>query len=597
MTSSMPSRTRTNMSDDDAIGTEDIGSTNQLFVERLQAWKHAVAYLENYVSTTEKVQHAHAKEYERVLKTVNSPLKEGEMFEQGNPRGITAMFENIRTNTQGIANTHADTAKNLKASVLPVFERLHDEIKQKTKELTKGVAKGSKAVDKARQNTQKHIELLGQNTANYDSAGGKIGASDDPFLLHQGVRYRLNKQIAEENSTRGDMLAIQENFSQFEAHIVQSIQQGMNQFMQAVGMQNAQQKSMYENMTENVSRVQPLGEWNTFVQRNGDTLIDPSAPPRSLNTVSFPHQSHKSTKPLISGTLERKSGLLKNYSSATYIVTPARYLHEFKHGDLTGVDKELSPDMSLYLPDCTVGTINGAMFNVRGKDVSSRLSSTHEYAFRAGSEREAEQWLEVIKDVSGGGAGYKSNINSPPDSPVVGRTGTASRVASGQQIPSIAAVGGAAPIAADSQLASTREEQAYANAPVASTPAYAASNQAVAAAPAANTGSLRNRGADASAGQGNYAGTPAYGAPVANAPYQNIPPPVVQSSPTEARAPAHYVEDTGYEHQNLRPQGIPQDSYTGSTMSGATGRTGGYGGFEHEVDGALEDRGRGRERY
>jgi hypothetical protein len=36
--------------------------------ERLQAWKHAVGYLEDYVGATEKVHRAHAKEYEKVLK-------------------------------------------------------------------------------------------------------------------------------------------------------------------------------------------------------------------------------------------------------------------------------------------------------------------------------------------------------------------------------------------------------------------------------------------------------------------------------------------------------------------------------------------------
>lgn len=606
MAQSMATRSRTNASDEDAIGTEDIGETNQLFVQRLQAWKHACGYLENYVSQTEKVQHAHSKEYEKVLKTVNSPLKEGDMFEVNNPRGISGMFESIRQNTQQIANTHADTAKNLKASVLPVFERLHDEIKQKTKELTKGVGKGSKAVDKARQNTQKHIELLGQNTSSLDSTGGKLGAENDPFLLHQGVRHRLNKQIVEENSTRSDMLTIQENFSQFEAHIVQTMQQGLNQFMQTIGMQNAQQKAMYANMGETSSRVQPLSEWHSFVQRNNDTLIDPNAPPRSLSNINFAHQNHKSTKALMQGTLERKSGLLKNYSTSTYVVTPAKYLHEFKNSDLTGVDKELSPDMSLYLPDCTVGTLNGNMFNVRGKDVSSRLSSTHEYAFRAGSEREAEQWAEVIKDVSSGGSGYKSQLTSPPDSPAVARNNTGSRAASGQQPLNAALAGGAAGGANGNQLATTREEQAYGNGPAASNPNVyggptSANNSTAAAynagAPdaavgSANMGSLRNR----DRGQENYGNMSGYGGDVAKAPYQDIPSPSVgQESPTAARGPAHYVEDTGYEHQGLRPQGVPQDSYT-SSMSGATGRPGGYGGFENQVESAYEDRGRGRER-
>jgi hypothetical protein len=40
----------------------------KLFGERLQAWKHATAYLEDYITATEKTHHAHGKEYERILK-------------------------------------------------------------------------------------------------------------------------------------------------------------------------------------------------------------------------------------------------------------------------------------------------------------------------------------------------------------------------------------------------------------------------------------------------------------------------------------------------------------------------------------------------
>ena len=46
----------------------DMFQVTKLFAERLQAWKHAVAYLEDYVTATEKTNHAHGKEYERVLK-------------------------------------------------------------------------------------------------------------------------------------------------------------------------------------------------------------------------------------------------------------------------------------------------------------------------------------------------------------------------------------------------------------------------------------------------------------------------------------------------------------------------------------------------
>jgi len=46
----------------------EASQVTKLFEERLSAWKHAVAYLEDYVESTEKMQHAHGKEYEKVLK-------------------------------------------------------------------------------------------------------------------------------------------------------------------------------------------------------------------------------------------------------------------------------------------------------------------------------------------------------------------------------------------------------------------------------------------------------------------------------------------------------------------------------------------------
>ena len=64
----LPTRTATSNTEDDAIPDEDTGEVARLFNERLSAWKHAAAYLESYVESTEKMQHAQGKEYEKVLK-------------------------------------------------------------------------------------------------------------------------------------------------------------------------------------------------------------------------------------------------------------------------------------------------------------------------------------------------------------------------------------------------------------------------------------------------------------------------------------------------------------------------------------------------
>lgn len=154
--------TSTGYDSDDERG--DPSSTLGLLQERLQAWKHMTAYLEDYMHAVAKDQKQQAKDSEKILKTLSNPLKEGHHFDQS-VGGVAGLFENLRANTQAIATSRAETEKNITGSVLPILERLHSEIKHKRKEIDKGAGKGTKALDEARNLSQAAIESLGQYTA------------------------------------------------------------------------------------------------------------------------------------------------------------------------------------------------------------------------------------------------------------------------------------------------------------------------------------------------------------------------------------------------------------------------------------------------
>ncbi|KAG4415930.1 hypothetical protein IFR04_010948 [Cadophora malorum] len=413
---------------DDAVPLTDPKNTSELLAERLQAWKHAVGYLEAYVGATEKIQKAHAKEYEKVLKTISDPLKEGHHFDQ-NLGGIAGLFENMRQNTQGMVNTHIETEKNLKGSVLPILDRLHKEIKNKSKELSGGAGKSAKEVDKARNTTQKHIELLGQHTAGFGSSGGKMTASDDPYILQRGVYHRLGKQVIEENNNKHDLIAVQQNFAQFESHIVEVIQSALMSFNQFVGGQAQKIEQLYGDMLGTAQAVPLNFEWTGFVERNKNILIDPNSPDRTIDGMSFPNQNHHSTQALIEGTLERKSRnklSMSGYSTGYYVVTPSKYLHEFKDSD--NLRKDPVPELSIYLPDAVIGSTNNEKFNIKGKDVSkgigSKLSGSSEIQFKAHTAADANKWYEAIRSVVGSApANEAMSPISPvsPDSPVDNR--------------------------------------------------------------------------------------------------------------------------------------------------------------------------------
>jgi hypothetical protein len=412
---------------DDAVPDFDPSSTAGLLAERLQAWKHAVVYLEEYMEAMEKIHGKHAKEYERALKTISNPLREGHHFDQS-LGGIAGFFENMRSNTQSLINTNIETEKSIKGSVLPILDRLHKEIKHKAKELQGGAQKGAKEVDKARNTTQKHIELLGQQTASFDSAGGKLNSHDDPYVVHRGVLHRLSNQVLSENNHHNDLIAVQNNFSAFEAHVVQVIQQAMEAFNQLAGGQAEKTRALHADMLSTVQNIPPEFEWANFTVRSADRLAQPNEAPRSVDTIKFPNMDHSSVKPLIEGSLERKSRnkLSWGYSSSYYVVTPSKFLHEFKDSDNTRADPK--PEMSIFLPDATIGAPNGDKFNIKGKDksktMSSKLTGSSELAFKAHTPADAQKWFQIIQGVAGATGPMEPQSpqapgESTPTSPVV----------------------------------------------------------------------------------------------------------------------------------------------------------------------------------
>ncbi|GAB1315751.1 Cytoskeletal signaling protein slm1 [Madurella fahalii] len=405
-TSAGPSRHSTLASNasDEAVPDTDPSTTAGLLAQRLHAWKHAVVYLEEYMEAVEKIHKTQAKEYEKALKTLSKPLREGQHFDQS-LGGVAGFFENMRVNTQALVNTNLETEKNIKGSVLPVVERLHKEIKHKAKELAHGAEKGAKEVEKARNTTQKHIELLGQHTASFEATGGKATPADDPYVIQRGVVHRLSKQVMEENNQHNDLVAVQTNLEAFEKHIVQVIQQAMEAFNSYTGGQALKVQALYCDMLGAAQRIPPDFEWKAFTRRSADVLANPAQPPRSVEGIQFPNMSHPSTKPLIEGSLERKSRnkFSWGYNTAYYVVTPSKFLHEFKDSD--NVRQDPVPELSIYLPEAVIGLPNGEKFNVKGKDKSKhmggKLAGTSELAFKAHSPAEAMKWFEVIKNVAG----------------------------------------------------------------------------------------------------------------------------------------------------------------------------------------------------
>ena len=286
--------------------------------------------------------------------------------------------------------------------------------------MNSGAVKGAKEVEKVRNTTQKHIELLGSHTAGFESHGGKAHSADDPYVIQRQVYHRLGKQVMEENNHRNDLIAVQTNFEHFEGHVVEVIQQALMSFNQFVGGQAQKEQQLYSDMLGNAQNIPLDFEWTRFKQRSHALLVDPASPERTIDSIPFANQNHKSTQALIEGSLERKSRnklSFAGYSTGYYVVTPSNFLHEFKDND--NFKKDPVPELSIYLPDAVIGGVSGEKFNVKGKDVSkgigSKLSGSSEISFKAHTAADAQMWSTIIKAA----AGASSSSNEPPASGAV----------------------------------------------------------------------------------------------------------------------------------------------------------------------------------
>lgn len=110
----------------------------------------------------------------------------------------------------------------------------------------------------------------------------------------------------------------------------------------------------------------------------------------------------------------RKGKIMRSYSPAYYILTPTGFLHEFKDQDSNG-----EPEMSLYLPDCTIGALghepgNNTKFIISGKDAGSRIAGKHDFRFKAGNVEEAKRWYEALRQ----SAGVTTEEEPPVQTPV-----------------------------------------------------------------------------------------------------------------------------------------------------------------------------------
>ncbi|ANB15192.1 Slm2p [Sugiyamaella lignohabitans] len=348
------------------------------------------------------------------------------------PTGIAEAFQELRSQTELLINKSYEAEQQLRSAVLPQLETLKGDIEKHYKGFKGPGLKGQKEVQIAKQTTQKYVESLGQHVASFGapasiSASSKSDALHDPFVEHRLALNSLQDQVSKENSQVDAIVSVQNNFQSLERHIIQVLQQAASVIEQILKSYSTTNIEGYQLIAEKFNNIPADHEWNQFVSRNSESLIPANAPKRSVEGLTFTNIDHKATVPVIEGILQIKTGkLLKSYSSAYFVVTQSRYLHQFKSQDYT---QDPTPELSLYLPGTVVGHPTSRdsgkfKFEIEGKAASKGISTKHTFTLKTTTYDELIAWHTAIAKAAGTFGGIDGGDVSSPTSPVAASVGS-----------------------------------------------------------------------------------------------------------------------------------------------------------------------------
>lgn len=333
------------------------------------------------------------------------------------PIGIAEAFENTRIRTEALINKSLETETALKNSILPQLTTIRADIEKHIKGLKTSGLKQSKDVEKAKADTQRAIEHLGQYTSSFNisSGGNRHEYKNDPYVLYRQTLNSIDDQLAKENIQIDALVFTEKSIETLERHLVQVLQQAAHLFDQILAGYHSLCLDSYHGVSETFAAVVPEAEWENFFSKNSASLVPYDKKHRAISNVTFHNDGHPSTLPIIEGTLLRKEGkLLKSWTSGYYVLTPSNYLLQYSSNNYV---QDPTPDFALFLPEATVSEVSTKdagkfKFTVQAKDGTRTVGlGSKTYSFKTNTFDEIGAWHAAIKAAS---TGVKQTVSHTP---------------------------------------------------------------------------------------------------------------------------------------------------------------------------------------
>lgn len=362
------------------------------------AWRGILDNLRNHFTLLSSAETRHNQELRRVTESIVQPFSTYEHFEKGG--SVQDIGKLLHRQMSGRVSHSNNILQALDADIIPELKRTQELLSDKIGHI-RGMSKDfdndlSASLDRNKQS----LSALSESIAEWETQNGRVKHDRDPFVVDLATRKDLRYALSEENYLRETTSNLEQSARALESIVIGAINRALAKYNELISREAAELATMSQMVEENIVANHLDTEWTSFTKQlyEKEVFVNPSIPQRSLETTNYHGKDHISTAPVCDGWLEKKSKLLGNYATAFYIISPSRYLHEFRSNDLR---VDTVPTLSLYLPECQIESVSQESdpvhrFVLRGTQAGQGLHQEHTWVFRAKTREHMLAWYVNI---------------------------------------------------------------------------------------------------------------------------------------------------------------------------------------------------------
>lgn len=425
------------------IPKDDLSAPVRLLTQRLTAYKSLLKLMIQHFETLVSITSTTSRSLHKEARSLSHPLKEASHFLPEGSNGMIDLVQCLQRTSMAQAEASTRSQDSL-AQLVKDLKAARAAVKKQIKSQEGELGKHEKSLRREREGTHEMCVALERSceAARHSAAGVTSSTfnAQDPYVANLAVKKQVEAQVQQENRHAEALLALQREHEHVEASLVSRVQEALKAHYATASSTLQDLSSRIIEESTRISGANLTQEWSSFAERHDIIRTTPYNPVRSED-VDYPNQTHPYVVPRRVGLLQRKGALLKGWKEATFVLTPAGFLHVFQADSKNHVD----PDISMYLSDATLGAHSLPSSEENSFELLGRTRSTglrmgggeKKLTIRANTHEEMMEWWKDIESLVGTSVGVRKGGEGGVLGGSIGRTGTVDSSSLGRRMGSL----------------------------------------------------------------------------------------------------------------------------------------------------------------